>query len=103
MQLRTISALADWYPFGSGFRTSGGLFYNKNKFTLNAMLAANNTYSIGANTYTAAQIGSLQGEISFNAVAPYIGIGWGNPVAKDKSWSFVSDLGILFQGKPKAL
>jgi hypothetical protein len=39
--------------------------------------------------------------MKFNSTAPYLGVGWGNPVAKDKTWGFVMDLGILFQGSPK--
>ncbi|MEO8333080.1 MAG: hypothetical protein ABI479_11665 [Gallionella sp.] len=100
LQLQTVSGLADWYPFSGSFRTSGGLFYNNNKVGLNAK-PSGGTYTIGATTYNAADVGSLQGEMSFNTVAPYIGIGWGNPVAKDKGWGMTSDVGVLFQGKPK--
>ena len=37
----------------------------------------------------------------FNNIAPYLGIGWGNPVAKDKGWGVTTDIGVLFQGSPK--
>lgn len=100
LQLQTVSALADWYPFSGGFRASGGLFYNNNKVGLNAK-PSGGTYTVGPTTYNAADVGSLQGEMSFNTVAPYIGIGWGNPVAKGKGWGMTSDIGVLLQGKPK--
>ncbi|HEY4697269.1 MAG TPA: hypothetical protein VIH29_04600 [Gallionella sp.] len=84
LQLQTASALADWYPFSGSFRASGGLLYNNNKATLNAKPGAAG-YTINGVPYTAAEIGSLQGEMSFNTVAPYLGIGWGNPVAKGRA------------------
>lgn len=99
MQLQTVSALADWYPFSGGFRTSAGLLYNNNKLTLNAVPGTGG-YTIGANTYTSG-ISSVEATIEFNKVAPYLGIGWGNPVAKDKGWGLVTDVGVMFQGKPK--
>ncbi|MDD2776349.1 MAG: hypothetical protein PHU06_10360 [Gallionella sp.] len=40
--------------------------------------------------------------MTFNNLSPYIGIGWGNPEAQDMGWGFVADLGLLYQGNPKA-
>lgn len=101
LQLQTISALADWYPMDGGFRTSAGLFYNNNKATFNA-LPTGAAYTIGGTPYTAAQVGTLNGSMTFNSLSPYIGIGWGNPVENGKGWGFVADLGLLYQGTPKA-
>lgn len=100
LQLQTVSALADWYPFEGGLRTSVGLLYNNNKATLNAVPGAGG-YTINGVTYTSAAVSSLQGTMSFNKVAPYLGIGWGNPVAKGKGWGMTSDFGVLLQGSPK--
>lgn len=100
LQLQTISALADWYPFQGSFRTSAGLMYNNNKVNL-AGLPTGVSYTINGTTYNSADVGSLQGTMSFNKVAPYLGIGWGNPAAKDKGWGMTSDIGVLFQGSPK--
>jgi hypothetical protein len=101
LQLQTVSALADWYPMSGGFRTSAGLVYNNNKASFNALPTAG-SYTINGAAYTAAQVGTLQGNMTFNSLAPYFGIGWGNPVAKDKGWGFVADVGVLYQGTPKA-
>jgi hypothetical protein len=100
LKLGSVSLLADWYPFQGTFRTSAGLFYNNNKASLNAK-PSSGTYTINNVSYTAAEVGSLNGEMTFNKAAPYIGIGWGNPVAKEKTWGFVADIGVLFQGSPK--
>lgn len=101
LQLQSLSALADWHPWQGTFRTSAGLLYNNNKAVLNAKPSAG-SYILNDITYNAADVGSLQGSMSFNKVAPYLGIGWGNPVAKDKTWGFTADIGVLLQGSPKA-
>jgi hypothetical protein len=90
--------LADWYPFSGSFRTTGGVLYDNNKFTLTA-LAGPGGFTVGSTTYTG--ISSVQGTVAFNKVAPYFGIGWGNPVANGKGWGMFSDIGVMFQGKPK--
>jgi hypothetical protein len=99
LQLQTVSALADWYPFAGSFRTSGGFLYNNNKVGFVANPTGGN-YIINGVTYSSTQIASLQGTMKFNKVAPYIGIGWGNPVAKNEGWGLVSDIGVLYQSKP---
>lgn len=102
LHLQTISALADWYPFEGSFRISGGLFGNNNKIEMNAIPGAGAVYTINNVTYQASSaVSSLRGRVSFNSSAPYLGIGWGNPVAKGKGWGMVSDIGALFQGNPK--
>ncbi len=99
---RTASVIGDFLPIqDSSFRISVGLFYNDNKLDLTAEPDAGNSYEINGTTYTAAQIGTLTGKLTFNKTAPYIGVGWGNAFAKPYGWSFVLDVGALYQGKPK--
>lgn len=100
LKLQNLSALLDWYPFGGVFRTTLGLVANGNKADLTAA-SVSGTYTFNGVTYTASDVGSYSGELKFNSTAPYLGIGWGNPVAKDKTWGFVSDVGVIFQGSPK--
>jgi len=100
LRLQSVSLLGDWFPvIGSGFRVSPGLLYNNNKLKMTAKPAG--TYTIGTITYAAAQIGSVDADVTFDKVAPYIGIGWGNAVAKANTWSFAADLGVLYQNSPK--
>lgn len=102
LKWQSFHALADWYPSNGGFRVSGGLMYNNNKASLTAKPSTTGTFTINEVSYASAEVGSLSGEMSFNKVAPYIGIGWGNPVAKEKHWGFVADVGVLYQGSPDA-
>lgn len=102
LKLKTIDALMDWYPMDSGFRITGGVVYNGNKITANGKPTAAGTYTLNGNVYTAASAGTLNGQIDFRNFAPYLGIGWGNAVANDKSgFGFNADLGVLVQGSPR--
>lgn len=98
LKLQSLSALADWYPMQGGVRATGGLFYNNNKLSLNAIPTTPGVYSINGTPYA---LNSLQSEVTFNTVAPYLGVGWGNPAAHGKGWGLTSDFGVLLQGTPK--
>jgi hypothetical protein len=100
LKLQNVAALADWYPFSGAFRATFGLVANGNKATLTAT-PTGGFYTFNGNQYPSNYVDSFSGEMKFNSTAPYLGIGWGNPVAKDKTWGLVSDIGVLFQGSPK--
>ena len=98
LKLNSFTALADWYVADSSFRVTAGAFINENG--LSGTSLASNTYEINDTIYTSAEVGTLTADIGFKSVAPYLGIGWGNPLADDSDWSFMADLGIVFAGKP---
>lgn len=96
--LLSFPVMLDWYPFkNSGFRVSAGALINKNEADFEA--SSQSSYTLDGTTYTAAQLGTLNGKVDFNEVAPYVGIGWGNALGKDKRWSFSCDFGVVFQGE----
>lgn len=98
LDLLTFPILADWHPFKDAFHVSAGIIVNETDGRLDARFAESVT--LGETTYTASEVGVLSGGLSFNRVAPYIGIGWGNAFGKDKRWGFVSDFGVAFIGAP---
>ncbi|WP_019143099.1 hypothetical protein [Noviherbaspirillum massiliense] len=100
LKLRTFDALLDLYPTSTQFRLTGGLVYNGNKVSATAKPVAGNTYTFNGRTYSASDAGQVDGNIDFNKVAPYVGIGWGNAVGKNKGWGFTADVGVMFQGSP---
>lgn len=99
MKARTYDALLDWYPKeNSSFRVTGGLAYNGNKIDAQARPNASGNYTINGNSYSAAAVGKITGQVDFGKVAPYLGVGWSKAV--EKGWSFSTDVGLLFQGSP---
>ena len=100
LKLKTLDALLDWFPMDGAFRVSAGIVYNGNKIDATGKSSSAGTYTLNGNTYTSASVGTINGNIDFRKVAPYLGIGWGNALAKDKGWGLSSDIGVLFQGSP---
>lgn len=105
VDLRTIPAFVDYFPNeDSGFRITGGLIYNGNQASGIGQTSTNDqgvpSYQIGGTTFDVTEVGTLQAEVDFPDFAPYIGVGWGNPVAFGKRWGFFMDLGVMFQRSP---
>ena len=95
LDFKSGMALADWHPFANGFRITGGAIFNENGITMDATPTKNK--EIGGRAYTPAQIGTLHGEIEFDNVSPYAGIGFGHAVGENQRLSFIFDLGVIFQ------
>jgi hypothetical protein len=98
LKLANLSLLLDWSPLGP-FRISGGLVPNNNKIDLTGQPSSSSTFTMNGNTYTAAEIGSVNGTVEGKGTAPYLGIGYGNVWTKGVNFYF--DLGVMFQGSPK--
>lgn len=101
LRLNTIEALGDFYPGQhTGFHVSAGLMINNNRLTGTGQ-ASNGTFTLNGNTYNASDVGSLNGRVTFNSVAPYLGLGLGKPSDGGSPLRVLADIGVLFQGKPK--
>lgn len=97
-ELQSVSLLGSYHPFGGMFRLTGGVLYNNNELKLDGKPTAGSTYNINGVTYSASQVGTLTGALTFNKTAPYLGIGWGNrPGSK---LGLTADIGVLYQGAP---
>jgi hypothetical protein len=94
----SASLLADYFPFGQTFRITGGLLFNLNKGDID--LIPTKTTVIGGDEYTPDKLGNLKAAVDFNKIAPYIGIGIGNPTSGDAGLGFILDLGTAYQGQP---
>lgn len=90
--------LLDWHPFASSFRVTAGAIINRNKIDVKAKL--DRTVVIDDVQYDAGDLGDLSGDVKFNSVSPYLGIGWGNVVGKEGNLHFVADIGVQYLGTP---
>lgn len=98
-QLFSISVLADYFPWtGKSFHLTGGLFYNGN--SVDASAVALNEYTVGNLTFTPEEIGSMDAEVSFAPISPYLGLGFGNPILPGKRLGMTFDIGVLYHHKP---
>ncbi len=94
LQLLSLGLLGDWHPFENGFRVTAGGLFNGNKMTL---ASSAEDIELGGGSYR----GSMEAELGFNAIAPYVGIGWTGGRADRRGFSFFADAGVIFQGSPK--
>jgi hypothetical protein len=97
-KLRSGSLLVDWFPFANNFRISLGGVVNKNKITATGK-PTGGTFTINGQPINASDVASLDADVGFKTTAPYFGIGYGRPI--NEGLSFITDLGVMFQGSPK--
>jgi hypothetical protein len=99
VKLSNLSGLLDWSPVGP-FRLTAGLVGTNSKFNVSAT-PTGSIYTINGSTYLASNVGGVSGMVEpGNRLAPYLGIGYGNVAGAGVNFYF--DLGVVFQGAPKA-
>lgn len=92
VKLKSGGVMLDLYPFGGGFRISGGARINGNNGSVTATPTTN--VQVGNTTYTPAQIGTLSGGAETKDFAPTLTIGY---TTRKKGLSFGIDAGVMFQ------
>jgi hypothetical protein len=97
LRLRSGGAMADFYPFSSGFRLSAGVRLNGNRATIRALPTTNVT--IGARTVTPAQIGKLSADYRVRDWAPALTLGYAGELRPRLVVGF--EAGLLFHGAPR--
>lgn len=92
LKLEGFPLLLDWHPMNGGFRVTAGAVINSNIIEGNA---TNEAVELDGTDF---DLSSFSAEASFDSVAPYFGIGWGNAIDQEGRWTFAFDLGLLYQG-----
>jgi len=86
LKLQNLNTFLDFAPLGPFFRFTGGFVFNDNKFDVNTDQVSG---------------GSISGTVKpSNNAAPYLGIGYGRVAGTGVN--FYADLGVMYQGSPKA-
>ena len=98
LDLSTLAAFVDFRPFGGSFIITGGAYFGEK--TLDLAAAPGQTYEIGGQTYTSAEVGTLAGNVDLEDTAPFVGLGWdttfqGGPIG----FKFIA--GAMFTGTPQ--
>ena len=98
LKLKSFGALVDVHPFNGSFRLTGGLLSNGNEAGLKA--SCPDECDVGDLTIRGGDA-RLTGKVDFKSTAPYLGLGFGNAMSGTGLFG-IFDVGVLFQGKPKA-
>lgn len=98
-EFNSISALFDVHPFGGAFFLSGGVYFNNNKVGVEGSLPPENFPAQYQAFDFLSDYVSISGDVEFNPVAPYLGLGWRSN-SNDTGWGIGLELGVLYQGAP---
>lgn len=96
--LQSVSALLDWHPFAGKFFLSGGMVLNNSSVAIYNK-DGTQTFSWGGNDYITNDM-KLNGDVSFQPFAPYIGMGWFAAPSTRGSFGFSAELGVMYSGAP---
>lgn len=101
VNLESVSVMGDVYPWKkSGFHLTLGLAYNNNRVSGVGRMNGG-SINLGGQTFQATDVGRVDADVSYSSpVAPFIGIGYGNPVSKNKDFGFYIRAGALITGAP---
>lgn len=107
LNFRTFEAHYDVFPFAGNFHISPGvLVYGVDPITATAMVPGNQSFTLGGTTYYSDPADPIHGngKIKFNQASPTVTVGWGNLVSRKEGhhFSFPFEVGVAFQGAPKA-
>lgn len=101
LKLRNASLLVDLFPSARGsFHVTGGVIAGSNDVSGRGTPGGDDGFTLGDNTYSAAEVGRLTGAVRFPRTRPYAGLGWGTPANRGRGIGLVTDFGVAF-GKPE--
>jgi hypothetical protein len=99
VKLSNLGFIGDYY-FTDKFHLSAGLYYAKNKITLDGRPSSTGTYTINGTTYSSTGATVTADTELTDGVAPYLGVGWATRPSAGKGFGFRVEVGALVQ-KPK--
>lgn len=97
-------ALDNYYVTGnfrfplSPFRLTAGAYLNGNEVQMASFDTGGADFTIGDDTFSAADVGSLQSVTSFDETSPYVGVGYDFEIFGKVGLNL--DFGVLWQGEP---
>ncbi len=100
LELSTVSAFLDWHPGGGGFMISAGAFFGPKELDLNAQFADGETVDLGDETFSGAEVGTLNLTADLEDVAPFLGIGYNRGTTSRSGWGLSFLAGAMLTGTP---
>lgn len=99
LDVKGISLLADYFPFGGKFRLTGGVNFGKAGANFKGE-ATGGQIDVNGTMYAVAPGESIGATLDFPKPLPYLGIGWGLGQLSQKGFRFGIDIGAEI-GKAK--
>ena len=98
----TGGVFADFHPTGSAFLLSAGAYFGTREISVSGTPTPGTTVEIGDETFTAAQVGTLNGTLDFGDAAPFVGLGWNTTFTSQNRLGFKFVVGAAFGSEPEA-
>lgn len=92
--------LLDWFPFAGAFHLTGGVYFNGNQVDVDGLYRADRIPEEYQQYSYLRDLAHVRGTVEFNALAPYLGLGWASN-RTGRGWGVAVDLGVMFQGSPE--
>ena len=81
-----FGAFVDVHPFGGSFFVTGGAYAGGKSIDLIA--SSDLSVEIGGAVFTPAEYGRLEGDVSFDDIAPFVGLGFDTTFEGSGNWGF---------------
>lgn len=81
-----FGAFVDVHPFGNSFFLTGGAYAGGKEIDL--LASSTVAVDIGGVTFTPAEYGRLEGDVAFDDVAPFLGLGFDTTFTGSGHWGF---------------
>jgi hypothetical protein len=102
LKLGGWNLLADYHPFGGGFRLSAGAYGPSHELSGDGQFnAAGGTVTINGTSYSQSDLENLRISARWRGARPYAGLGYdGFNASPNGGFYFSFDAGVIFAGKP---
>lgn len=98
LDLTTWGAFVDFRPFTNSFIVTAGAYFGEKSLDLKATPTA--SVQIGNQTFTPAQVGTLNMAADLADAAPFVGLGWDTTFQGGTGLGFKFIAGAMFTGSP---
>lgn len=95
----TVGGFVDLHPLANGLMITGGAYMGDRDIRLSA--TPTGPVEIGGQTYSPAQVGTLNGTVKLQDLSPFVGIGWDDTFYRSGRWGFRAIAGVAVSDKPE--
>lgn len=95
----TVGGFVDLHPLANGLMITGGAYMGDRDIRLSA--TPTGPVNIGGQSYSASQVGTLNGTVKLQDLSPFVGIGWDDTFYRSGRWGFRAIAGVAVSDKPE--
>lgn len=101
LDVSNLSLMVDFFPFKKVLKLSAGVY--KLDWKVNGDAIPNESYEFDdTHSFSPERLGTLTANVEYpSEVAPYVGFGFGNQVAKGIPLKLIVDFGAIYTGAPE--